>query len=286
MALEEAKANRLPTLFIPHGGGPCFFMKWSMGPPDTWDRMAAWLRSLKGRYAGAKAILVVSAHWEEPVVTVQTNEHPPLFFDYYGFPPHTYELKWPAPGSPTLARRVQDLLASASIESREDRERGFDHGVFIPLKVAFPTPSLPTIQLSLHASLDAAAHLAIGRALSPLRDEGVLIVGSGMSFHNMQAMMNPGSSLEQSCTFDTWLEHACTASSTTRSAQLARWTDAPSARFCHPREEHLLPLMVAAGAAENETGRKVFEDVVMGAKVSAFEFGGPAPLTGEADLVA
>lgn len=269
---EPAVQGRLPALYIPHGGGPCFFMEWTMGPPDTWDAMAAWLRSLGRRYARPSALLVVSAHWEEPVVTVQSGARPPLLFDYYGFPPETYRLTWPAPGAPHVAERVRSLLAAAGIESREDRERGFDHGVFVPLKVAYPDAQVPTLQLSLHASLDPATHLAIGRALAPLRDEGVLIIGSGMSFHNMRAFMRP-EALAPSREFDAWLGAVCEGDPEARDAALARWTEAPRGRYCHPREEHLLPLMVAAGAAQGEPGRRVFTDEVMGARVSAFELG-------------
>ena len=169
---SQISAKRLPTIYIPHGGGPCFFMEWTLGPRDTWDRMAAFLRTIPQRYPTARALLVVSAHWEEPVVTVQTGERPPLVFDYDGFPAHTYELRWAAPGAPALAARVRELLGEAGIESREDVHRGFDHGVFIPLKVAFPEPTLPTVQISLDASLDARRHLALGRALAPSSRRG------------------------------------------------------------------------------------------------------------------
>lgn len=278
---EEGEATRhphLPTLYIPHGGGPCFFMDWTMGPPDTWERMRAWLQRLGERFSGVEALLVVSAHWEEPVVTVQTGERPPLFYDYYGFPPHTYELTWPAPGAPDVARRTVDLLRAAGFDVREDAERGFDHGVFVPLKVAFPEARIPTFQVSLKRGLDPAEHLAIGRALGPLRDEGVLIVGSGMSFHNMRAFMRgpERAVLEASRRFDAWLEMACTAEPEQRDAALCRWDRAPEARFCHPREEHLLPLMVAAGAAADAPGHLVFRDEVMGAQVSAIQFDGSA----------
>jgi aromatic ring-opening dioxygenase catalytic subunit (LigB family) len=157
--------SRLPTFYIPHGGGPCFFMEWTMGPRDTWDRMAAWLRGIADSLlAPPRALLVISAHWETPVPTVTTAAAPPLYYDYYGFPPHTYELRWPAPGSPDLAARVRVLLGNAGIASAGDSTRGLDHGVFIPLKVAFPEAQLPTVQLSLQSGLDPTTHLAIGRA--------------------------------------------------------------------------------------------------------------------------
>lgn len=154
-------------------------MEWTLGPRETWGRMAAFLRTMPQPYPTVRALLVVSAHREEPVVTVQTGARPPLFFDYHGFPPHTHELAWAAPGDPTLVARVRELLGAVGITSQEDAQRGFDHGVFIPLKVAFPDPALPTVQLSLDASLDPRKHLEFDRALAPLRDEGVLTVGSG-----------------------------------------------------------------------------------------------------------
>ena len=265
---------RQPTLYLPHGGGPCFFMDWTMGPRDTWDRTAAWLRSIEASLpAKPEALLVVSAHWEAPVPTVMSSPAPPLLYDYYGFPPHTYQLQWPAPGAPDLARRVRALLADAGVESGEDPKRGFDHGVFVPLKVAFPDAKAPTTQLSLRAGLDPRTHVAIGRALAPLRDEGVFIVGSGMSFHNMRAFAGAGSWLEASKQFDAWLGEAACAEPARRDEALADWARAPAARESHPREEHLLPLMVVAGAAGDDRGERVFRDEVMGAVVSAFRYG-------------
>lgn len=269
---SDASVNRLPTVYLPHGGGPCFFMEWTLGPRDTWDRLALFLRTLPERYPQARSLLVISAHWEERRLTVQTAERPPLFFDYHGFPPHTYELTWPAPGSPDCASRVRALLTMAGFDSKVDAARGFDHGVFVPLKVAYPYPTLPTLQLSLDETLDARTHLAIGRALTPLRDEGVLIIGSGMSFHNMSAFMNPGAVHPSSRVFDDWLRETCEAEPARREERLSRWMTAPAARDAHPREEHLLPLMVVAGAAAGGVGRRIFRDVVMGAQISAFEF--------------
>jgi aromatic ring-opening dioxygenase catalytic subunit (LigB family) len=264
---------RMPTLYLPHGGGPCFYMPWTMGPPDTWERMAAWLRALpQGLPRAPTALLVVSAHWEEARPTVTTAVQPPLLFDYYGFPPHTYELTWPAPGSPALAERVQALLGAAGIEAAADAERGYDHGVFVPLKLSFPQANVPTVALSLRRGLDPAEHLALGRALVPLRDEGVLVVGSGMSYHNMRRFMSPAAA-DPSRRFDDWLTETVALPEATRSARLEQWALAPAARECHPREEHLLPLMVVAGAAGADAGARVFRDEVMGATVSAVRFG-------------
>lgn len=264
---------RMPAIYLPHGGGPCFFMEWTMGPRDTWERMAAWLRALPQALPRApSALLVVSAHWEEARPTVTTAPSPTLLFDYYGFPPHTYALTWPAPGSPALAQRVQGLLGAAGIESAASEERGYDHGVFVPLKLAFPQANVPTVALSLRRGLDPALHLAIGRALAPLRDEGVLVVGSGMSYHNMRRFMSPAAAAP-SRRFDDWLAETVAQPEAERSARLVAWSTAPDARECHPREEHLLPLMVVAGAAGADAGAQVFRDEVMGATVSAVRFG-------------
>ncbi len=266
------QAARQPTLYLPHGGGPCFFMEWTIGPRDTWDRMAEWLRSIPGSLPGTPtALLVVSGHWEAPLPTVTTSAESTLIYDYSGFPPSTYQLAWPAPGSPEVAARAVQLLASAGIDAKGDPKRGFDHGVFIPLKVAYPEPRIPTVQLSLRAGLDPIEHLAIGRALAPLRDQGVLIVGSGMSYHNMRGFMDPRTR-EVSARFDDWLARAVAAEAGDRDALLADWSQAPMARQSHPREEHLLPLMVVAGAAGADRGKQVLRDEVMGAVVSAFRF--------------
>lgn len=263
----------MPTIYIPHGGGPCFFMDWTMGPADTWVPMAQWLQGLiTGLAHRPREILVVSAHWEKPTPTVTTADTPALIFDYQGFPPHTYELTWPAPGSPHLADRVCRHLGAAGIAARPDSSRGFDHGVFVPLKVAIPDADIPIVALSLEAGLDPARHLLIGRALAPLRDEGVLIIGSGMSYHDMNGFMT-SHGLVDSRIFDDWLDTAVSAGPEDRDRHLKNWSSAPAARRAHPREEHLLPLMVVAGAAGDDIGEVIFSDEVMGAKVSAHGFG-------------
>jgi aromatic ring-opening dioxygenase catalytic subunit (LigB family) len=235
--------------------------------------MRAYLESLPSTLPEPpKAILAVSAHWEEAVPTVTTAARPPLLFDYYGCPPEAYTLTWPAPGDPALAARVRGLLAEAGIASAEAPDRGYDHGTFVPLKVAWPGAEVPTVQLSLVEGLDPAAHLALGRALAPLRDEGVLVLGSGMSFHDMRAFGRP-QALEASLAFDGWLGSVAGLGADERDAQLCAWTRAPAARACHPREEHLLPLMVVAGAAGADRGAVPYRDRVMGAVVSAVHFG-------------
>lgn len=262
-------ASTQPSLYIPHGGGPCFFMP---DPQGVWRGMEGYLQSLAASLPEKpRAILVISGHWEERAFAFTgAAEHPGLVFDYFGFPPETYRLTWPAPGAPWLAERGRELIEAAGLPAAIDPERGFDHGVFVPLKVAFPEADIPVVQMSLHASLDPALHVAAGRALAPLREEGVLVLGSGMSFHNMRAYGDP-SAEQPSRAFDEWLGDAAALPREARGEALAHWAEAPFARFAHPREEHLLPLMVAAGAAEG-AGTRDYGEVVLGGAVSAFRF--------------
>jgi aromatic ring-opening dioxygenase catalytic subunit (LigB family) len=258
-----------PALYIPHGGGPCFFMD---DPHGMWTSMAAYLRGLPASLAERpKAILVVSGHWETRGFSFTGADNPPLLFDYYGFPQHTYELRYDAPGDPDLAKRAAGLLTAAGFHAGVDYERGWDHGVFVPLKVAFPDADVPVVEMSLDRSLDPAMHIAAGKALAPLRDEGVLIVGSGMSFHNMRAYGDPRA-LPVSQAFDDWLTEAATADPAARADKLKGWADAPAGRLSHPREEHLIPLMVAAGSSAGP-GHHDFGGAVMGTQVSGYRFG-------------
>jgi len=269
--------STMPTLFIPHGGGPCFFMDWD--PPDTWERMAAYLLGVPADIGHRpEAIVLISAHWEEEIVTIQNNPAPALVFDYYGFPEDTYRIEYPAPGSPEHATRISMLLGQAGIASRFDSERGFDHGVFIPLKIALPRADIPIVQVSLRSDLDPSAHIELGKALRPLRDEGVLIMGSGMTHHNLQTMMKnmrgSNSTTPASERFDEWLTDVLTrATPETRERSLAVWDTAPDARRAHPREEHLLPLHVIVGAAGPDKGHRMLKDSVLGTVQSAFQFG-------------
>lgn len=264
-------AQRMPVVFIPHGGGPWPFVDTPFGDRAELDALASYIRALRSvAPTTPRAVLVVSAHWEEPVPTVMTSERPPLYFDYYGFPPEAYRLTWPAPGSPALAARVRQLLETAGFATAEDPARGFDHGAFVPLKLAFPDAEVPTIQLSLKQGLDPADHVAMGRALAPLRDEGVLLVGSGMTFHNMRGFGPAGRA--PSITFDAWLSETIALEPAQRDARLNDWASAPAARLAHPREEHLLPLMVVAGAAGLDRGRADFAGTIVGVQLSGYRF--------------
>jgi len=269
--------SRLPTLFIPHGGGPCFFMEPMAGlADDTWDKMAVYLRAIgEETTPKPKAILVISAHWESETVSILNAENYDLLYDYYGFPEHTYHLTYPAKGSSDVATRVAELLNAAGIANTREKNRGLDHGVFIPFKLIYPDADIPIVQLSLLHSLDPAAHLVIGNALAPLRDEGVLIVGSGLSYHNLRQFFasNPAAN-EAAAQFDAWLNQAISAPATERAQLLTHWQHAPGARECHPRSEHLIPLMVVAGAAKEDIGFAAYRENLIGKRVSGFQFGG------------
>lgn len=279
-AQSTANRARLSTVFLPHGGGPWPFMDMgAFGPTGLWDRLRAYTEGLANLGGGPpNAVLVISAHWEEPVATVMNGAQPPMLYDYYGFPEETYRLQWPAPGAPAVAERICELLSQAGLESRQDADRGFDHGVFVPLMLAYPQAEVPTLQLSLLASLDPAAHIALGKAIEPLRDEGVFILGSGMSYHNLSNFRDPSPSARQtmsreSAPFDDWLADAVQGDAERRERLLCDWERAPHARACHPREEHLLPLMVVAGAAGGDRAHLPFRDHWNGARLSAVQFG-------------
>ena len=219
------------------------------------------------------AILCVSGHWEEPQFTVATSEQPPMVYDYYGFPEHTYRIKYPAPGSRAVAARVAQLLKGAGVTINEDAERGFDHGTFVPLAVMYPQAQIPVVSLSLRANLSASEHLRMGAALAPLRDEGVLIVGSGLSYHNLRALRVASTAGPVSDQFEAWLTQAVSEPDpAARAQQLSQWDAAPAARLAHPREEHLIPLMVAAGAADESRGALDFRERVWGVSMASYRF--------------
>jgi len=269
----ENTARRLPTYFISHGGGPWPWLKEQM--PGMFDNLEASLGDMPRQFGTTpRAVLMVSGHWEERDFTVMSTPAPPMVYDYSGFPAFTYQIQYPAPGSPEVARRVQELLRGAGFAAPADDRRGFDHGTFAPMKAIYPEADVPVLQLSLRSDYDPEAHLAAGRALAPLRDEGVLIVGSGLSYHNLRRLGTAGQ--HPSREFDAWLTEAvCRSIGEERSASLRGWTDAPSARLAHPDEDHLIPLMVAVGAAEGEAGESVYhEDSFFGGiTVSSYRFG-------------
>jgi aromatic ring-opening dioxygenase catalytic subunit (LigB family) len=271
------RERRLPTYFISHGGGPWPWMKDLI--PGDWTPLEDSLTSMAAEIGvKPKAILIVSGHWEEAEFTLQAHPNPPMYYDYGGMPAFTYQIKYPAPGSPRLAERVMNLLHAAAIPSRQDPARGFDHGVFAPLAVAYPDAEVPVVQLSLRRDLDPRAHLAAGRALAPLRDEGVLIIGSGFSYHNLTNFGPRGfdGGADTSKKFEAWLTETLVESPLTeRTTRLIEWEQAPLARESHPTEDHLIPLMIAVGAAEQEAGERIYlQHDFMGTVTSAsYRFG-------------
>ncbi|MCJ2182879.1 dioxygenase [Novosphingobium sp. 1949] len=269
----------LPALFIPHGGGPCFFMDWGPHyPDDMWESMAVFLRSVSaGLGRIPKAVLVVSGHWETARPTVQSVERNTLLFDYAGFPRHTYELEYPAAGSPQVAERVRSCLVSAGFACDIERERGLDHGVFVPFLLIYPDADVPILQLSLPRGAQASELIALGRALAPLRREDVLLVGSGMTYHNVAGILGRiPNQAEPAAAFDAWLGSVLTMSDPEeRERALAQWQSAPFASVCHPTPEHFLPLLVMAGAGEGSAGTRIYNAPTLGNLQSAFSFADP-----------
>jgi aromatic ring-opening dioxygenase catalytic subunit (LigB family) len=259
-----------PTLFLGHGGGPLPLL----GHDGHADLLATWAPGgpLHGTLhaESVRALVVVSAHHEsgDGVVEVMTDARPGLLFDYGGFPPETYRYTIDNPGEPQLAQRVISILDSAGIATRAQRGRGHDHGVFVPLmglRVTAERPNLPVVSVSLrgpgsHRPGVTDEHVALGRALAPLRGEGVLLVGSGNSHHGQ-------STVAEGVAFD---EHLRSLAAEGPEA-LSRWADHPAARACHPRPEHLLPLLVCAGASEGSKVVAIPHDF-MGNAASHFLF--------------
>ncbi len=262
---------RLPTYFVSHGGGPWPWMR-------EWRRRFAALEASLARIpeklpAKPRAVLVISGHWEGPDFAVMSGSRPPMVYDYSGFPSETYRVVYPAPGAPDIAMQAKELIRAAGLPTRLDGKRGFDHGAFVPLFIMYPKAETPVFQLSLQSGYDPARHFAVGRALAPLRTEGVLIMGSGLSYHNL-ALFGPGAQTPSE-TFDNWLSEALFSAPERRSASVIDWEKAPYARVCHPREDHLAPLFVALGAAENEMATLTYRerDMFGGVTASSYRFG-------------
>lgn len=266
---SELNTPLSPVLFIPHGGGPLPLLG-NTGHQNMID----FLRQISPTLGRPSAILVISAHWEENVATITSGKAPSLIYDYFGFPDEAYKIKYPAAGDPVLANKIFNLLQDSGIEAKLDDQRGFDHGLFVPLKIMFPDASIPCIQLSLVSSLDPEAHIKMGKALAELREENILVIGSGFSFHNLKQFFSQSKDEVdiKNEEFEHWLIDTCTDKELTtqeRETRLMEWSNAPSARYCHPREDHLLPLFVCYGMA-NSAAELVFEDTILGKKVCAF----------------
>ena len=238
------------------------------------QKLVQFTQEITHTFTKPSAILVISAHWEENQPTITSAAFPPLIYDYKGFPKEAYEIKYHAPGAPELANKVFNLLTSAGIAAKLDDQRGFDHGVFVPLKLMHPQADIPCVQLSLVNSLQPQQHIQIGKALASLRNDNVLIIGSGFTFHNMRAFLAPATKETQAmnASFEQWLIDTCSNNQYTeaeREYKLIHWDNAPAATYCHPREEHLLPLLVCYGAA-GMAAKKVFELEILGKMSSAY----------------
>lgn len=269
---SEAMADALPrVLAVPHGGGPMPIL----GDPAH-DPLITFLRTVASTIGRPKAIVVVSAHWETTQPSITAAQAPGLIYDYGGFPPEAYELAYPAPGAPELAAEIGELLQAGGFDPMLRTDRGFDHGVFVPLLLMYPDAQIPVVQLSMLAGLDPIAHLQMGQSIASITDRDVLVLGSGFTFHNMGAFSfgpsEPTPDPENE-SFEAWLRDTVSDRSVTpeqRRGRLEEWATAPGARWSHPREEHLLPLHVCAGAAGLAHADVVFDDVVLGKRTSGY----------------
>ncbi len=268
MSSQNDPQNKAQIVYFSHGGGPLPIL----GDPGH-QAMVDFMHRLPVRLRKPEAIVVISAHWEESAATLLGASHPPMFYDYYGFPAAAYEITYSAPGSPELATRIAGLLNKNNLPARIDAQRGFDHGLFIPLKLMYPQADIPALQLSLLRGLNPSAHIALGKALQELAQENILVVGSGFSFHNLRAFSWQGMSAPDAANdgFQNWLIDVCVSpiSQAEREQRLIGWEQAPSARYCHPREEHLLPLHVCAGLA-GKPAELIFDDYILGKRAVAF----------------
>jgi aromatic ring-opening dioxygenase catalytic subunit (LigB family) len=263
--------TRLPTYFISHGGGPWPWV------PQMRAQFVNLEASLKKMVADLpelpRAVLSISGHWEGDDFAVMAHPNPPMVYDYSGFPPETYQITYPAPGAPDIAARTRDLLAAAGLPTHLDTVQGYDHGTFVPLYIMFPEANVPVYQISLKRNYSPAEHLAMGRALAPLRDEGVMIVGSGLSYHNLR-LFGPGAKVPSEA-FDAWLDEALQEAPEARTQSLLDWESAPYARVCHKEEDHFVPIFAALGAAEGERATRIYHDVGLmgGVTASSYQFG-------------
>lgn len=263
--------DRLPTYFISHGGGP---WPWIPSMADELAPLASALARMPDDIGTRpRAVLMISGHWEEAAYTIQTAARPGMLYDYRNFPPETYRITYPAPGDPALADRVAQLVDAAGLPTARDATRGYDHGAFVPMALIYPDADVPLVQLSMRHHYDPAEHFRLGQALASLRDDGVLIVGSGLSYHNLRNF-GPRARVPSQA-FDTWLSETLSHVPASRTAKALNWEQAPHARVCHAQEDHLVPLFTALGAAENDPATRVYHQtgIFGGVTASSWKFG-------------
>ena len=261
----------MPTFFISHGGGP---WPWIPQMRAQFHNLEASLKQMIADLPQPpKAVLMISGHWEDDSFAVMATPNPPMVYDYSGFPPETYEIQYNAPGAPDLAARTADLIEAAGLPVRIDTQQGFDHGTFAPLFIMYPDADVPVYQISLRKDYHPADHFALGRALAPLREEGVMIVGSGLSYHNLR-LFGPGAKVPSEA-FDAWLGEVVAQPAAERTQSLLNWETAPYARVCHEKEDHFVPIFAALGAAENEPATRIYHDrdLMGGVTASSYRFG-------------
>ena len=246
--------SRMPTVFVSHGSP---MMALEPGPAGEA------LKHLAASMPRPKAILSISAHWDQSAPTLSAADAPETIHDFYGFPAPLFALRYPAPGAPALARRAAELLAAAGLPARIHPSHGLDHGTWSPLRFIYPEADIPVTQLAVQSRLGAAHHFALGRALRPLRDEGVLILGSGSLTHNLyeyrggaQAAGSEPYVLE----FQAWVQDRIAHGDIDALNDYRRL--APHAARAHPSEEHFIPLHVALGAADDVASAKRITDAV------------------------
>lgn len=269
--MKEMTKKITPIIYLPHGAGPLPLLT-SKGYGN--ERLVPFLKSISELISEPEAILIISAHWEAAQASLTNAIQAEIIHDYSGFPEEAYDIQYSALGNPKLSREIFDLIKGQGISPRLEQHRGFDHGVYVPLKLIYPDAHIPCIQLSLINGLEPDEHIALGKSLTELRKKNVLIIGSGMSFHNLGSFFRPEKDgYRKSYAFDQWLIDTCTNDSITgieRERRLIAWKEAPYARYCHPREEHLLPLHVCFGAAKKHTptATVIFNEDIMGAKIT------------------
>lgn len=251
--METNSQINIPPVFIAHGGGPMPLMN-----DPTHEPMIQSLKELVSQIPKPEAILVISAHWEEKTLTILETPDPDLYFDYSGFPEECYTYKYKAPIAKEVNEKLKSLFEKNGISYKSEKKRGYDHGVFVPLLLMYPDADIPIAQISLVKTLDPEEHIKIGNAISSLSQEGVLILGSGFSYHNFQGLFNPTKQvIENNLKFHNYLKDTfenTLYSPEKRYQLLTKWKSAPGGTHCHPREEHLLPLMVVCGASEGKIG--------------------------------
>jgi aromatic ring-opening dioxygenase catalytic subunit (LigB family) len=264
-----SKKSQPTILYLSHGAGPMPLLG-----DDGHKEMVENLKMIAAKISKPSAIILISAHWEEVMPTITQAANPQLFYDYYGFPKEAYEIQYPVLGEPDLANKVFSALSDKGIKSTLDGKRGFDHGLFVPLKIIYPEADVPCIQLSLVNSLDSNEHIKIGKAISGLDYDNLLVIGSGFSFHNMKAFFTHKTAETEIMNeeFISWLNDTCSnpnLEENERTRRLVDWEKAPSARYCHPREEHLLPLHVCYGVA-NSACSEFFDLEIIGKKANVY----------------